>query len=96
MTELREKLSELCDCEYPATMQDVADKCDDLDVLLPDGEEVNLGDVVGKIDNPPESFESENELYNFVVSLAPNGAIGRKEYDDRNGAIPYDEDEVSL
>lgn len=96
MTDLKEKLSELCDCEYPATIQDVMDKCDNLDVLLPDGEEINLGDVVDKIDNPPERFKSEDELYNFVMSLAPNGSVGRKEYDDRNGALLSDEDQVSL
>jgi hypothetical protein len=83
MVELKEALENVCDCEYPATADEIRERCKDVEVELRDGTETTLGEILETVDEPPENFSSSDELYNFLMSLAPEGSIGRKYYDDR-------------
>lgn len=96
MSGLNEALTNLCDCRYPATIEQVREACEDSDVTLCDGTETTLGTILDTIDDPPEEFDSESELRGFVMSLAPAGSVGRQQYDDRNGQLPENSDFVSL
>lgn len=83
MTRLKEALNSVCDCEYPANIEEIENRCEDVEVELRGGSKADLGDILGTIEDPPEEFQSSNELYNYIVSLAPEESIGRKYYDDR-------------
>lgn len=83
MTRLKEALNSVCECEYPASIEEIESRCEDVEVELKDGSKESLGDILGTIENPPEKFLSSNELYNYIISLAPEESIGRKYYDDR-------------
>lgn len=83
MTELNQALDELCDCEYPANIDDIKDNCENLTVEFQDGSETTLGEMLDLLDDPPETFDSSDELRGTLMSLAPRGSVGRANYDDR-------------
>lgn len=85
MSELNKALENVCNCEYPAKIEKIRDQCDDEKVELRDGTTTTLGKILSTVDNPPERFDSELQLHNFLMSLAPEESIGRKYYDDRGG-----------
>ena len=83
MTNLKQALNELCDCEYPASIDDIEDSCEDVTVEFQDGSETTLGEMLDLLDDPPETFDSGDDLYSTLLSLAPQGSVGRVNYDDR-------------
>ncbi|MFB6252695.1 MAG: hypothetical protein ABEI27_13615 [Halobellus sp.] len=83
MTDIDEALTELCECEYPASIENIEDRCDSVTIELQDGSETTLGNMLDLLDDPPETFDSSDELYNTLISLAPEGSVGRVNYDDR-------------
>jgi len=83
MTDLKQALNELCDCEYPASIDDVEDSCEGVTVEFQDGSETTLGEMLALLDDPPETFDSSDDLYSTLLSLAPQGGVGRAKYDDR-------------
>ncbi len=83
MINIEAALTEVCDCEYPASLEDIETQCENVTVELQDGSETTLSDMLGVLDDPPETFDSSDELYNTLLSLAPAGSVGRVNYDDR-------------
>ena len=83
MTDLEEALTELCDCEHPASIDDIANRCENVTIELQDGSETTLGEMLDLLDDPPDTFESSDDLYHTLMSLAPQGSVGRANYDDR-------------
>ena len=80
---LTRALDELCDCEYPASIEDIETRCENVRIELQDGSETTLGEMLDLLDDPPDTFESSDDLYNTLMSLAPEGSVGRANYDDR-------------
>lgn len=95
MTNLKQALEELCDCEYPAQIEDIEDRCEHVTIKMQDGSETTLGEMLDLIENPPETFDSSEDLHNTVMSLAPRGSVGRAKYDDR-GATHSSRDQQSF
>ena len=83
MKGLNEALNELCDREYPASIDYIRRECEDSEVILQNGEITTLGRILNTANELPKQFESSNDLHNFLISLAPEDSIGRKYYDDR-------------
>lgn len=83
MTRLKKALNNVCNCEYPVSIEQIENQCENVEVELRGGSKTDLGDILETIENPPEEFQSSNELYNYIISLAPEESIGRKYYDDR-------------
>jgi len=83
MTNLEEALTELCDCEYPTSIDDIANRCENVTIEFQDGSETTLGEMLDLLDDPPDTFESSDDLYYTLMSLAPQGSVGRANYDDR-------------
>ena len=83
MVDLTQALNEVCDCEYPASIDEVKNSCDGVTVEFQDGSETTLGEMLGLLDDPPETFESSDDLHSTLLSLAPQGSVGRAHYDDR-------------
>lgn len=83
MTDIEEALTELCDCEYPASLDEVENRCENVTIELQDGSETTLDSMLDVLDDPPETFASRDDLYNTLISLAPAGSVGRVNYDDR-------------
>ncbi|ESS10367.1 MAG: hypothetical protein A07HR60_02382 [uncultured archaeon A07HR60] len=83
MMKLTRALDELCDCEYPASIEDIETRCENVRIELQDGSETTLGEMLDLLDDPPDTFESSDDLYNTLMSLAPQGSVGRANYDDR-------------
>ncbi len=81
--ELTRALNELCDCEYPASIEDIETRCENVKIELQDGSETTLGEMLDLLDDPPDTFNSSDDLYNTLMSLAPQGSVGRANYDDR-------------
>lgn len=96
MTELNEALNELCDCEYPASIDDIRRECEDSEVTFQNGETTTLGRILDTVDEPPEQFESSTDLHNFLMSLAPEESIGRKYYDDRGSNVDDQRENYSI
>ncbi len=63
----------LDDLEYPISRDEAADQCDDVTLVLADGEE-NLGEIVA--DSSGETFESMDDLETEVFNLLPRHAVG--------------------
>lgn len=95
MTNLTRALDELCDCKYPASIDDVENRCKGVTIELKDGSQTTLGDMLDVLEDPPETFDSTDDLYNTLISLAPQGGIGRANYDDR-GATQGDGNQQSF
>ena len=95
MTELKQALDELCDCEYPASIDDIRDDCEDVLVEFQDGSETTLGEMLETLDDPPETFDSSDDLRSTLMSLAPRGSVGRANYDDR-GSTHNDREQQSF
>jgi hypothetical protein len=83
MMNLTQALDELCDCEYPASIEDIKNRCENVTIELQDGSETTPGEMLDLLDDPPETFESSDDLHNTLMSLAPQGSVGRANYDDR-------------
>lgn len=96
MTDFSQALNELCDCEYPASIEDIRAKCENNNVTLADGSTTTLGEILDTIENPPDKFQSDNELRNFLMSLAPKGGVGRQNYDDRSPNLYNDRTQHSI
>lgn len=96
MAGLNEALNVLCDCKYPASIDDVRRECEDTEVTLKNGETTTLGKILGTVDEPPEQFESSTDLHNFLMSLAPEESIGRKYYDDRGSNVDEQRENYSI
>jgi hypothetical protein len=43
MRKLKQALDELCDCEYPASIDDIKSDCENVTVEFQDGSETTLG-----------------------------------------------------
>lgn len=71
------KLSRLNDVlgklDYPLTREAAATECADVTLLLADGE-TNVGTVIEQ--STADSFESQDELSNEILSLLPQRAVG--------------------
>ena len=93
MGELKEAIETVCECQYPASIDDILEECEDNEVTLQDGTVVTLGEMLDIVDDPPESFQSSNELRDYILSLAPEESIGRKYYDDRGATVMNDDRE---
>jgi len=96
MTQLQDELSDICGCEYPANIETVRKSCENREIELPDGAKTTLREILDIVENPPEQFESKQELYNFILSYAPSGSVGRVKYDDRNGNTAVEHETESL
>lgn len=96
MNGLSNALTEVCNCEYPASIEDIRIKCENNKVTLTDGTTTTLGAILDTVDEPPEEFRSSNELHNFLMSLAPEESIGRKYYDDRGSNVDSSRDQYSI
>ena len=95
MDELRQALDEVCDCTYPAGIDDVERRCQGMEIELKNGSRTTLGEMLDTLDDPPDEFESTDELYSTLMSLAPRGSVGRIHYDDR-GTVEDDRDQQSF
>lgn len=97
MAELSKALENVCSCEYPAKIETIRDQCYDEEVELRNGSKTTLGEILDTVEEPPEEFDSEIQLHNFLMSLAPEESIGRKYYDDRGGNnFTAERDQTSL
>jgi len=97
MTEIR--LSEARDLftrslTYPVSCGDVIEESGDVKLTSPTGATETIGDVLGRCDSA-ETFDSNDELYDTLVTYLGEDFIGRKHYDDR-GSNPQLDEEVSL
>jgi hypothetical protein len=81
--QLARALDELCDRDYPASIEDVEARCESVRIELQDGSETTLEEMLDLLDDPPETFESSDDLRDTLLSLAPKGSVGRANYDDR-------------
>lgn len=95
MANLKQTVDELCDCEYPARIEDIEDRCESVTIELQDGSETTLGEMLDLLDDPPATFDSSDDLRNTVMSLAPRGGVGRANCDDR-GTTRTDRDQQSF
>lgn len=95
MAKLKQALDELCDCEYPASIDVIKDNCEDVTVEFQNGSETTLGEMLELLDDPPETFDSSDDLRSMLMSLAPRGSVGRANYDDR-GSTHNDREQQSL
>ncbi len=59
--------------DYPVSRDAVADQCDDVTLVLADGEE-NLGDLVAG--SGADEFSSTDDLQSEVFNLLPRHAVG--------------------
>jgi hypothetical protein len=96
MTEIR--LSEACDLfsrelTFPVDREGVVEETGEVCLSSPTGATETIGDVLGRYEG--ETFESNDELYDTLVTYLGEEFIGRKGYDDRGPNPQYDE-EVSL
>jgi hypothetical protein len=94
--ELRNAIDDICSCDYPATSEEVEKSCGDSKIELRNGDEITLNEIFQRTDEPPEVFESEIELRNYMLCMAPEGSIGRKNYDDRGNNIDVRESQLSF
>lgn len=97
MTEIR--LSEVRDLfsrelTYPVECGTVVDATGDVQLASPTGATETIGDVLGRCEEDM-TFESNDELYDTLVTYLGEDYIGRKGYDDR-GSNPQRDEEVSL
>lgn len=90
--DLKSAINELCDCSYPVSVESVNEQCD-IEFELPNGDTASLEDVLNT-GEPPEEFRTEEELFNYVVSLAPAESVGRQNYDDRGGSPKNDDRDI--
>lgn len=95
MMDLKQALDDVCDCEYPADVGDIERRCEGVVVEFQDGSETTLGEMLDTLDDPPEEFKSRDGLRSLLMSLAPQGSVGRVYYDDR-GATQNDREQQSL
>ena len=65
--------SVLSDLEYPLTRSEAASACDDVTVLLADGE-MNLGATIAELAS--EEFETAEDLETEMYSELPVSAVG--------------------
>ena len=65
--------SVLRELDYPATPADAGAACEDVTLVLAEGE-TNLGDVIGESDR--ETFASAEDLAAEVMSHLPRNAVG--------------------
>ena len=79
LNELESVLNEL---DYPASRESVAEECDDVTLVLADGEE-NLGDLVAG--SGDETFESMDDLETEVMNLLPRHAVGEPYQSEGDG-----------
>ncbi|ELY42532.1 DUF5789 family protein [Natronorubrum sulfidifaciens] len=61
------------DLDYPITQTAAVDQCDDVTLILAEGE-VNLGETVA--DSGGDTFESMDDLETEVFNLLPRNAVG--------------------
>ena len=61
------------DLEYPISQDEAVEQCDDVTLILADGEE-NLGEIVA--DSNGERFASMDDLETEVFNLLPRHAVG--------------------
>ncbi|TKX81010.1 hypothetical protein [Halorubrum sp. SD626R] len=88
-------LNDVCDHQYPVAFDTVVEECDEATVEFANGEAMPLSEILGVVDDEPDAFRSEAELEEFVTSLLPEDAVGRKGYDDR-GSAATEADETSF
>jgi len=67
MTELKRAVDELCACEYPASIDDVKDDCENVTVEFQDGSTTTLGEMLEVLEDPPETFESSDDLRSTLM-----------------------------
>ncbi|SEH14735.1 hypothetical protein SAMN04487967_1742 [Natronorubrum sediminis] len=63
----------LKDLEYPISREDAIDGCEDVTLVLSEGEE-NLSEIVAE--SSGDRFESMDDLENEVFNLLPRHAVG--------------------
>lgn len=78
-----QEITTICDCEYPVSFEEVEASCTDVYMELPTGSQVQMTELLDTLQDPPEEFRSSTELFNTLMSVVPDGGIGRKYYDDR-------------
>lgn len=84
---LKTAINNICDCTYPVTSQRVRKQCGDNTIQLQNGDETTLKSIFRTINDHPDEFDNPQELENYLMSLAPEGSVGRKFYDDRSGSM---------
>ena len=88
-------MTDVCDHQYPVAYDTVVEECDEGVVEFANGETMPLPEILDVVDDEPDAFRSEAELEEFVTSLLPEDAVGRKGYDDR-GSAATESDETSF
>jgi hypothetical protein len=88
-------LNDVCDHQYPVAFDTVVEECDEAAVEFANGETMALAEILDVVDDEPEAFRSADELEEFVTSLLPEDAVGRKGYDDR-GSVATEADETAF
>lgn len=84
---LKTAIDNICDCTYPVASERVRKQCGDNTIELQNGDETTLKSIFRTINDHPDEFENQQELENYLMSLAPEGSVGRKFYDDRSGSV---------
>ena len=79
---LNELEAVLDDLDYPLSREDAARECDDVTLVLADGEE-SLGDLVAG--SGDETFESRDDLETEVMNLLPQHAVGEPYQSEGDG-----------
>jgi hypothetical protein len=79
---------------FPVSCSEVIGVVGDVHLQSPTGSTESLGDVLGRCEGEVV-FESNDELYDTLVTYLGEAHIGRKNYDDR-GSNPQHDEEVSL
>ena len=79
---------------YPVACAEVIEATGDVALASPTGSSETIGTVLEHCD-PETIFESNDELFDTLVTYLSEQYIGRKGYDDR-GANPHYDEEVSL
>jgi len=80
--------------DYPTTQQELIEEYGDETLDLPDGEET-LSSVLAEREMTEEDgdieYESADEVYQDILNMVGDRAVGRTDYSDRGGSL---QDEV--
>lgn len=86
MKEVKEAMNQLCNVEYPVSVDTIRERCGDNEIELGNGDTTTIKEILDLTDDIPEEFATEDELRNHLMSFIPEGCIGRKYYDDRGNS----------
>jgi hypothetical protein len=78
---VNEALRGACDVSYPISSQELSESVSG-QVEAPDGSTFEVSELIG-LEGCPQKFESQDDLWMYLYSVLPEGAVGRVGYDDR-------------